>query len=73
MRSKTYGVNKASETLFISYISPLAKYNPPPQFANWGTSFLKEALALRGTGEYLSQPHIQLLKDQPKHRGYMRT
>ena len=43
LRSKTYEVNKVLQTLFISYISPAAKYNPPPQFANWGTSFLKEA------------------------------
>jgi signal recognition particle subunit SEC65 len=43
LRSKTYEVNKVLQTLFISYISPAAKYNPPPQFANWGTSFQKEA------------------------------
>ena len=33
--------------MFASHISPAAKYNPPPQFANWGTSFQKEACAPR--------------------------
>ena len=47
LRSKTYAVNKVLQTLFISYISPAAKYNPPPQCAHWGTSFQKEACPLR--------------------------
>ena len=60
MRSKTYEVNKVLQTLFISYISPAAKYNPPPQFANWGTSFQKEAYGaqtkVRGGSPHAAQP-----------------
>ena len=50
MRSKTYEVNKVLQTLLISYISPAAKYNPPPQFANWGTSF--HWIAVSGSAAY---------------------
>ena len=31
---------------FILYISPAAKYNPPPQCAHWGTSFAKGGFSL---------------------------
>ena len=40
---RTYEVNKVCDTLFAPHILALPKYNPPPQFANWGTSFPKEA------------------------------
>ena len=41
---------KVLETLLISYISPAAKYNPPPQCAHWGTSF--HWIAVSGSAAY---------------------
>ena len=49
LRSKTYEVNTDCKTVFASHILASPKYNPPPQFANWGTSFQKEAFRCGGT------------------------
>ena len=48
LRSKTYEVNKDCKTVFASHILASPKCNPPPQFANWGTSFQKEACPCGG-------------------------
>ncbi len=77
MRSKTYEVNEVLQTLFISYISPAAKYNPPPQCAHWGTSFLKEAFPCGGTGGYwftvaFRYPSTPEAVDSPRASSVMR-
>ena len=46
MRSKTYEVNKICTTLVCFAHFACGEINPPPQFANWGTSFQKEAFFL---------------------------
>ena len=42
-RAESSRPTEGSKSSYASHVSPAAKHNPPPQFANWGTSFRKEA------------------------------
>ena len=61
--AKMYEVNEVSETLFISYISPAAKYNPQSRLRR-ASSFAKGAFSACGRDERENQ-------DRPGNRAVL--